>query len=876
MPDRNLSRREIAHSISRYPESKHMKVADDSPATGRQKRKPPPRKIRVRQNAWLVRFFLHPAGKTLLAAIVLLLVAGIAAFVHFHNLYSKMIDERLLGGPYNTTAGIFAAPDSVAVNDPSSPSDIAVALRRAGYSENRTNPIGSYTVKLDSIDIFPGADAYFDQEPATVKFGGGRITRIVSLRDNTDRPLYELEPQLITNLYDRNREKQRIVHYDDIPPVLRDAILSAEDKRFFQHSGFDPIGIVRSALVDVRRGRNVQGASTLSMQLARDMFLTPARNWRRKLAEIMITMQLEQKLSKQQIFEMYCNQVDLGYRGSFTIRGFGEAAQAYFGKDLRSLTLPEAATLAAIVRGASFYNPYRHPERVRDRRNTIVGLMRQNGFINDRDYALAVEAPLTLATGATESTEAPYFVDLLNDDLEKRFPGYDFQARSDKIYTTLDLDLQKAANEAVATGMKQVDEIVRRQKRFKNAPFVEPQCALIALDPHTGEVKALIGGRNYGISQLNRVLSERPPGSIFKPFVYAAAMNTAVAGGTRTLTPASIVVDEPTTFEFDGQEYTPDNFEHTFYGPVTLRKALAKSLNVATIKVAEMVGYSSVVNLAHRAGISEDVKATPAMAIGSYDATPIEMAGAWTVFANHGVHVQPSFVSLVREPGGKVLLDQKPVTKTVLDPRVDYLLVSMLEEVLRTGTAASVRGRGFTAPAAGKTGTSHDGWFAGFTSNLLCIVWVGFDDNRELNIEGAHSALPIWTEFMKRAVQLRRYSDTKPFEAPDGVVTVTVDPESGMPAGAQCPEQAPEVFIAGTEPVGTCPLHGGKEDQTTVSGWESPPAAQQRNSPSQTSLQTPPPRRDRADSPPSLTGQTPAAEPPRRKGFFGRLKDVFK
>jgi penicillin-binding protein 1B len=857
-----------------------MKVAEDRPAeSGQKKRRAAKRKIRIPKNARLVRFLLHPAGITILALIAISFLTGMGVFIHYYHVYSKMIDERLRGGPYNTTSRIFAAPGSVAVNERTSPSDLAALLRHAGYNENRKNAIGSYTIKADSIDIFPGPDSYFDQEPATVKFARGKITRIVSLRDNTDRPLYELEPQLITNLYDRNREKQRVVHYEDIPPFLRNAVLSAEDKRFFQHSGFDPIGVIRSAWIDVKRGKNAQGASTLSMQLARDMFLTPARNWRRKMAEIMITMQLEQKLTKQQIFEMYCNQVDLGYRGSFTIRGFGEASQAFFGKDIRSLTLPEAASLAAIVRGASYYNPYRHPDRVRDRRNAILALMRQNGFIDDRDYGVAVEAQLKLVTGPAESSDAPYFVDLLNDDLEKRFPSYDFQARSDKIYSTLDLDLQRAANDAVAIGMKQVDELVHKQKRFKNAPFVEPQCALIALDPHTGEIKALVGGRNYGASQLNHLIAERPPGSIFKPFVYAAAMNTAVAGGTRTLTPASIVVDEPTTFQFDGQEYSPNNFEHTFYGPVTLRKALAKSLNVATIKVAEMVGYSSVVNLAHRAGISEDVKATPAMAIGSYDATPLEMAGAWTIFANHGVHVQPSFVSLVKESNGKVILDQKPSAKPVLDPRVDYLVVSMLEEVMRTGTAAGVRSRGFTAPAGGKTGTSHDGWFAGFTSDLLCIVWVGFDDNRSLDLEGAHSALPIWTEFMKRAVQLRRYADAKPFEAPDGVVSVTIDPESGMPATPLCPLQAPEVFIAGTEPVGTCPLHGARGDRTTVSGWEVP-SGSPLNPPLPPSYQTPPQRRETPDSPPLTTqgNQNPAQPPPekKKKGFFGRLKDVFK
>ncbi len=854
-----------------------MKVAEDRRSAR------VPKTVRVPQRAWLVRFFLHPAGKTLIVLAACVLIASAVVFIHFYNTYSKLIDERLRGGAYTSTSRIYAAPGSIAIGDTTSPNDLATTLRHAGYNENRNNPTGYYTVRADSIDIFPGADSYFVQEASAVKFAKGKISRIISLSDNSDRPMYELEPQLITNMHDRKREKQRVVRYEDIPANLRNAILSAEDKRFFSHSGFDPVGIVRSVWVDLKRGRNEQGASTLTMQLARNMFLTLDRNWRRKAAEIMITMQLEQKLSKEQIFELYCNQIDLGYRGSFELRGFGEAAQAYFGKDLKSLTLPEAAMLAGMARGASYYNPYRHADRVRDRRNWILGMMRQNGYIDDRDYGVASETPLKMQTGASESSDAPYFVDLLNEDLDKRFPGYDFQAHADKIYTTLDLDLQRAANEAVQIGMKQVDDIARKQKRFKNAPFVEPQCALIALNPHTGEIKALIGGRNYGVSQLNRILAERQPGSIFKPFVYAAALNTAVAGGTTTLTPASIVVDEPTTFLIDGQApYEPQNFEHDFLGPVTLRHAMAKSLNVATIKVAETVGYQTVVNLAHKAGISEDVKATPAMAIGSYVATPLEMAGAYTMFANKGMRVQPTLLSLVKEPNGKVLLDQKPQTKQILDPRVTYLMVSMLEEVMRTGTAAGVRGRGFTVPAAGKTGTSHDGWFAGFTSDLLCIVWVGYDDYSELNIEGAHSALPVWTEFMKRAIQLRAYSNTKEFTAPDGVVTVTIDPDSGMPATASCPQQKPEVFIAGTEPVGVCPLHGGHGDQTIVSGWDSKSAPAASAHPSVDSPSTP--RRVTSNGvPPPMPYETPpaGAQPPpadqqKKKGILGKLKSIFK
>src|SRR5215469_456389 len=357
-----------------------MKVAEDRPA------KAAKRTVRVPRNARLVRFFLHPAGKVLLGVVACLLIAASAVFVHYYNKYTKLIDERLRAGAYSSTSRIYSAPSSITVGDETSPVDLAAALRRAGYNENRKNPVGYYTLRPDSIDIFPGSDSYFDQEAAAVKFAKNKISRIISLNDNSDRPMYELEPQLITNLYDRKREKQRVVHYEDIPPVLRNAILSAEDKRFFQHSGFDPIGIMRSAWVDLKRGRNEQGASTLTMQLARNMFLTLDRNWRRKAAEILITIQLEQKLSKEQIFELYCNQIDLGYRGSFEIRGFGEASQAYFGKDLRSLSLPEAATLAGIARGASYYNPYRHADRVRQRRDWILGMMRQNGYITDREY----------------------------------------------------------------------------------------------------------------------------------------------------------------------------------------------------------------------------------------------------------------------------------------------------------------------------------------------------------------------------------------------------------------------------------------------------------------------------------------------------------
>jgi penicillin-binding protein 1B len=814
--------------------------------------KTPSRGYKISRQARLARFFTSKLGMILLGSMAGFALVSIVAFTMLWVHYAKIVDTRLRGGPFSTTAKIYAAPEVIGVGDTVTSSEIVADLRRSGYTESRSNPAGWFDVKGDALEIFPGPESR-DTEAGIIRFANNKVVQIVSLRDNTQRTQYQLEPQLITNLYDRNREKRRLVRYSEIPPVLVHAVISIEDKRFFQHVGFDPIGIFRTMVVDIK-DKHTYGASTLSQQLAKGMFLTPDKTWKRKAEELMITLVLEQKLSKEEIFEFYCNQIVLGQRGSFTIRGFGEASEAYFSKSIHNLSMAEAAMLAGMIQRPSYFNPYRHPDRVKERRNVVLALMRQNGYATDREYAVAIDTPLRVVQGASESSDAPYFVDLLNDELVNRFKDYDFQSQAYRIYTSLDMQLQHAANEAVRLGMQQVDEQLRKQRRFKGVQFPDAQVALVALDPHTGEIKALVGGRNYGASQLDHVLAKRQPGSIFKPWVYAAAMNTAITGGSRILTPATTVVDEPTTFMYDGKPYEPNNFEHEFYGTVTLRRALAKSMNVATIKVAEMVGYDAVVKLAHKAGINSDVKATPAVALGSYDATPIEMAGSYTVFANKGVYVKPTFMSEIREADGKPIFQNKAETKPVLDPRVNYLMVNLLEEVMRSGTAAGARGLGFVVPAAGKTGTSHDGWFAGFTSELLCVVWVGFDDNRELNLEGAHSALPIWTELMKRALLLRQYRSAKPFPAPDGVVSLDVDPESGMPATPSCPTSRPEVFVAGTEPVGVCPLHGGngQTDTTHVSGWDA--------SAGPTNQQTP------ADP----------NNPPKKKNIFKKLLGVVK
>jgi penicillin-binding protein 1B len=833
-------------------------------------------RVQVPKKASAVRFALHPVGKILLILLVLAFTAGLGVFTFYYVKYSRLIESKLAGGPFANTSMLFAAPRTVDVGDIADPQEIATDLRRSGYTESPNNRMGYFTVKPDEIDVYPGPDSYFKRDEGVIKFAGRKVAHIISLADNTDRTEYTLEPELISNLFDKNREKRRMVKYEDIPPVLVHAVVSAEDKRFFQHSGFDPIRIIKAAWIDVREHRYAQGASTLSQQLARSFWLDNDKTWRRKIPEVLITMHLEQKLKKEQIFEYYANQVPLGQRGSFGIRGFGEAAQVYFGKDVSKLTLPEAALLAGLIQQPSFTNPFRWPERAKARRNVVLKLMHENDYISDAEYERAIATPVVLLKQGMDSTEAPFFVDLVNETLIEKFPDYNFQSNTYRIYTTLDPNLQRDATEAVRIGMEEADQRIKGRKK-RDPSYPDPQCALIALDPQTGRVLAIVGGRNYGTSQLNRILAKRQPGSSFKPFVYAAALNSGLSNSGQVITPATMINDEPTTFYFDGKPYEPSNFEHKFYGNVSLRDALAHSLNVATVKLAEQTGYDTIVDLARRAGMNVEIHPTPAVALGAYEVTPLEIAGAYTIFDNHGVYSKPYFVSDIASDHGSIIFDNKPEHRDVLDPRVAFLMDQLLEEVVRSGTGAAVWSRGINFPIAGKTGTSHDGWFAGFTSKLICIVWVGFDDNRELNLEGAHSALPVWAEFMKRAHEHREYRNVSEFGAPAGVVGVQIDPASGQLATAACPKVRTEYFIEGTQPVEQCQLHGG--GGMRVAGWETgqPARSGDQNSPAAVGFGQQQPVA-RTGQPPGIAPESPSQPqpPPKRKGFFERLRGIFR
>ena len=795
------------------PELLSIINAETAPETESPQQTPPAEPRAPQGREW--RMGRGPTGALIAAAILA------AMFIGYYIKFARLADKRLRTGVF-ATFNIYAAPRTVAAGDRLSQNDLVSWLRGNGYVAS-TRGTGRYEIRPNAVAVFPDPAADSGDGPAVVYFSGNQVARIVGESDSRPRQTYEFAPALITNLSDRNREKRRLVKFSRIPPALVNAVVSAEDKHFFTHSGFDGLRILKAAYIDLKEGRKEQGASTLSMQLARGIWLEPDKKWKRKIAELMLTLHLEHTLTKQQIFTYYANQVYLGRRGTFSINGFGEAARAYFDKDISQLSVPEAALLAGLVQRPSYYNPFRYPDRAVERRNVVLRLMLENGFLNRTQYSSAAAEPLKLSPGGMDAVDAQYFLDLANDEVQAKTGGRELEGES--IYTTLDEDLQRAAVAAVRIGMANVDAQLRRRKHGAAIPSGQPQVALIALDPHTGEIKALVGGRDYGASQLDHVTAERQPGSSFKPFVYAAALNTELEGGPQVLTPASTVEDEPTTFQFGNQQYTPGNFEQNFMGTVTLRQALAHSLNVAAVKVAQEVGYPAVVAMARRAGLNDGIKATPAVALGSYVCTPLEIAGAYTVFANGGTYVRPTMVMKILSRGGALAYQHIADSHPALDPRVNYLMVNMLEEVLRSGTGAGVRARGFTAPAAGKTGTSHDGWFAGFTSRLLCVVWVGFDDYRELGLEGAKSALPIWTEFMKRATAYGSYHDAKEFPAPSGVVGVKLCPESRELATPQCPSSYTEYFLDGHQPTEECPIHYDPGIQATLPSSDTEPPA---------------------------------------------------
>jgi len=802
---------------------------------------PKPKKEKRSKKEKFSSFARSPLFKVLLSIVLFFFIGTSAIVLYYYNHYSRIIDRKLSGEIFKNTAQIYAAPFRVYPGQKLTLDETVVRLQRAGFQPGQrgTYDEGAYEVSGNKITIKPKAGDTFRLE-----FGKSTLSKIFRFGGDGDTSEAWLPAELVTTLYDQSREKRRLVEYSDLPKVFVDALTAAEDQHFFTHWGIDPVRLIGAVVkYSVRDSERIGGTSTITQQLARNFFLTvngrSERTPTRKATEIFISFLLEQRLTKQQILTLYANETYMGQRGSFSIHGFGEAASAYFGKELASLTLPEAATLAAIIPAPNGkYSPVKHPDEVKKRRNLILTAMRSLGTITNDQYERAKAGDVKIVPLKIDVSDAPYLVDYVREELLKDFSEEEVINSSLRVYTSLDPALQKIAVDAVNKGLnfanEQIEARKKRQKKPDNLPG--PQAALIALDPHTGDIKAMVGGSDYAMTQLNRIVqASRQPGSIFKPIVYAAALETAFDNrrdepppgdaavsdaadaeadhpNKEVITVITRLADEPTTFVYDnGRTYEPNNYHQEYRGTVTVRTALQNSLNVPTIKIAESIGYNRVAAMAKRLGLNANIKGYPSVALGAFEVTPIEMAGAYTAFANEGKLMQPHAVLRVTSADGSINKPYKYEPKEVLRPELAYLMTNLMQGVVNNGTGQGVRTRGFTLPAAGKTGTSRDGWFAGYTKSMLVIAWVGYDDNRDLNLEGARSALPIWTEFMLKATQLYPPDpDQVDFTVPPGIEYQDVDLDTGELATSSCEHTAEEVFIEGTAPTVMCTLHGIK------------------------------------------------------------------
>ena len=745
----------------------------------------------------------------IIPALVLATVV-VVCFVYYWTIFSRRIDNLLVGEVFTRSAGIYAAPKQLRVGQSLTPDKLIEFLKHAGYvekSQQADKARGRYSLSGDTVEVEPSENITVDgqrQFPSVrVQFArtGKTINALTELGTNAHLDKAYLEPELISSVTGRERAKRKVVGFNDLPPHLVKAITVTEDRAFFEHYGVNVRGILRALVRRYDSDPNSpiarQGGSSITQQLVKNLLLSPEKTLKRKVAEAYMSVILETRLSKEQIFALYCNQVYLGQQSGFSINGFGEAADAYFNKDVTNLTLPEAAFLAGIIRSPNRYNPYRELDTATARRNQVLDNMAETGAISGEEANQAKQVPLqvTPTKGRIDVSDAPYFSDYVQSQLGDIIAGPG-AAEHLRIYTTIDLDLQRAAYAAVSKQLAALDKV--EAKRFAPGTL---QAALVAMNAKTGEIVAMVGGRDYGKSQLNRVSDAlRQPGSVFKPFVYATALNTAYDPIPRVITPATTYIDEPKTFTYDNQEYSPGNFGETYsHAPVTLRDALVHSLNVITVDVAMEVTIGRVMNLAAKAGLPKPARAYPAMALGTSEATPLQVASAYTGFANLGTRISPIAINRITTGSGVTIAAPTPQKNEMLRPDVAYVMTSFMKDVVNRGTAAPVRARGLKAIVAGKTGTSRDGWFAGYTPNLVCVVWVGFDDGSQLGLTGANSALPIWSDFM--AVALNDHPEWQgDWQMPAGVEELAINSKTGGPAGTEDADRRTELFINGTSP----------------------------------------------------------------------------
>ena len=651
--------------------------------------------------------------------------------------------------------------------------------------------------------------------------------------------LYAVDGRFIAEL---GLERRTLLKIDQIPPLVRNAFVMTEDKRFYDHAGVDFHRIPGAVLVDIKTRSFAEGFSTITMQLARNIFperLSRDKSVVRKLKEIKVAREIEKRYSKDKILELYLNQIALG-NGSF---GIETAAQRYFGKSARDLNLAEAATLAGLPKAPERYNPRRFPERAIMRRNTVIEVMREQGGISDADASLAKAYPLQLARKSEAGDVAPYFVEWVRQQLEQQFCQRLYE-QGLKVYTTLDVDFQSAAERALENQLRAIEAgrfgaykhrsyeayMAAASERAGNAaaansPYL--QGAFVAMDPRTGAVRALVGGRDFDDSKFNRATQAlRQPGSTFKPIVYADAVQNGRP-------PTYVVDDSPVSVpQSGGGSWTPQNYDGKFEGPMLMRRGLYQSRNIVAIKVGMELGPQSVIEMARKFGISTPIPPYPSIYIGAADVYPIEMVAAYSTFATLGTRSTPTAIVRVENAKGDVLWEPTPVRTPVMSPEESWLMVSMMKDVVQRGTAAGSVGSQFHIPAGGKTGTTNDGadvWYIGYTSDMVAGVWMGLDKPKTIkgNAQGGILAAPAWTAFMREVY--RRKPASPDWPRPEGIVIRQVDAASGLLWEPGCGEPITDYFLAGTDPVGMCTppqyLPGGQPLSPVDTSFGFPPPA---------------------------------------------------
>jgi penicillin-binding protein 1B len=672
-----------------------------------------------------------------LIVVLIITTAGLVAGAWFLKDWEDKVIKKFEGRKWDFASKIYSDSYHLYVGVNLRFDDFTEKLRRLGYYETVGSPKtqGAYHINAGegSVDIFLH-DFDFPTEkikgyPVRISLQGNTVTRIEDLANKTEKFDLELEPEVVTGLYQRIWQERRVVKLGEVPPLLVKSILAIEDERFYSHVGVDPIGILRAMLVNLRHLSLQQGGSTLTQQLMKNFLLSDERTLSRKFPEAVMALIAERKYPKEVILENYLNEIYLGQRGSQGISGVWEAAQFYFSKPLSELTVGQTALLAGLIRAPNRLSPYRNAEAATKRRNVVLAKLLDDKIITQKQYDAALKEKLPQRALVKVTNEAPFYVDYLRRELEQNYPKDVLEKDGLRIFTGLDLRIQKIAEKALTEGLAKLETSHPALKKKSAEEGLEG--AIVVIRPQTGEIKAMVGGRNYQRSQFNRIFqARRQAGSVFKPFVFLAAFMHGGQSGMQYFSD-TVVNDSQFTWTYDrGQSWQPNNYNNDYYGAVTVRRALESSLNSATARVAQDVGIRRVREVARRLGIESPLPAVPSLSLGSAEVTPLEVAVAFSTLANGGVRARSVAVKHVMDQNTKVLEKRDVRLEQVISPSLAYTMNQLLKGVMDRGTGAPARRWGFTRPAAGKTGTTNDykdAWFVGYTPELLAVVWVGYD-----------------------------------------------------------------------------------------------------------------------------------------------------